>query len=118
MYKHHGFFLYLVEPIVINSWTLHVWLPSYIVIDSKTATELPTLPDSAESSLKINQSFHALMNKFEIISYRNLFPAVLNVILYISLIVGQNVPDCKMQMLEALGQLQNETPILPKLITD
>ncbi len=30
-----------------------------------SSPELPTLPDSAQSSLKLNQSFHVLMNKFE-----------------------------------------------------
>ncbi len=37
--------------------------------------ELPTLPDSAESSLKINQSFLVQKNKFENLpDYGNLFP--------------------------------------------
>ena len=45
-------------------------------------SELPTLPDSAESSLKINQSFHVLMNKFENIpDYGNFVPIMLNVVL-------------------------------------
>ena len=66
--------------------------------------ELPTLPDSAEKSLKINQSFHDLMNKiFENLpDYENFSPVMLSVILNIFLIVVNNLPDCKMQMSTAL----------------
>ncbi len=50
------------------------------------SAELPTLPDSAESSLKINQSFHVLMNKFDkLADYGNLCPIMLTVILNIAL---------------------------------
>ncbi len=60
--------------------------------------ELPTLPDSAESSLNTNQSFHVLINEFENLPiYEKLFPIMLSVILNVSLIVVQNLPDCKMQ---------------------
>ena len=55
-------------------------------------TELPTLPDSAESSEKINQSFRFLMNKFiSLPTYGNLLPIMLNAILNISPIVVQNL---------------------------
>ncbi len=65
--------------------------------------ELPTLPDSAKSSQKINQSFHVLMNRFENLpDYRSYVPIRLNVILNTSLIFVQVLPDCKMQMLAAL----------------
>ena len=60
--------------------------------------EMQTLPDSAECTMKINQSFYVLMNKFE---KKNL-PIILNVVLNVSLIVAQNLPDSKMQMLAAL----------------
>ncbi len=41
--------------------------------------ELPTLPDSAESSLKINQPFHVLMNKFDNLpDYGQFFYIMLN----------------------------------------
>ena len=53
--------------------------------------------------MKINQSFHVLMNKFENPpDYGNFVPIMLNVMTKISLIVVPNLPDCKMQMLAAL----------------
>ena len=71
-------------------------------------TELQTLQVIAEISLIINHSFHVLMNKFENLPvYGNFVPIMLNVILNISLIVVQNLPDCKMQMLAALPCLSN-----------
>ncbi len=70
--------------------------------------ELPTLPDSAESSLKINQSFHVLMNKLENLpEHANPFPYYVecNFIMLsgiISLVVVQKLPDGKMQRMAAL----------------
>ncbi len=53
--------------------------------------------------MKINQSVHVLMNKFDNLpDYGNIVPVVLNVILYVSLIVVQNLLECKMQVLAAL----------------
>ncbi len=52
--------------------------------------------------MKINQSFHILINKFENLpDYGNLIPFMLNVVLNVSLLVVHNLPDCKMQMLAA-----------------
>ncbi len=62
--------------------------------------ELPTLPDSAESSQKIYQ-FENLHD------YGNFVLVTLNVILNISLIVVQNLSDCKMIMLAALYMCSN-----------
>ena len=50
--------------------------------------ELPTVLDSAESSLKINQPFNALKNKFEDLpDYGNFVHVMLNAIPNISLVV-------------------------------
>ena len=47
------------------------------------------------------QSFHVVMNKFENLpEYGKFFPFMLNVILNISLVVGQNLP--RLQILAAL----------------
>ncbi len=71
-------------------------LTSKIVFNIAVHTELPTLPDSAESCLKINQSFHGLINTFENPpDCGHLFPIMLHVF-------STNLPDCKMQMLAAL----------------
>ncbi len=59
-----------------------------------------------KSSLKINQSVHVWMNKFDNLpDYGNVVPFMLNVILNVSLIAGQNLPDCKMQIFAALAEL-------------
>ena len=61
--------------------------------------KLPTLPGSAESSLELNQSFHALMNKtWKNLPYGNFVPVNLN----IPLIVIQSLTGCEMKMLAAL----------------
>ncbi len=74
----------------------------HVVYSKGSLLELPFLSDSAESALKINQSFYVLMNKFENLpGYWNLFPIMLNVILNISQIVV-HVPNCNMQILPAL----------------
>ena len=52
-----------------------------------------SLPGFAESSLKINQSFHVLTNQFENLpDYGNFVPTMLSVILNISCVLGQNLP--------------------------
>ena len=52
--------------------------------------QLPTLPDSAESSLKMNQSIRVWMNQFENLpDHGNSFLIELNVILNITPIVEQ-----------------------------
>ena len=61
-----------------------------------------------KSSLKINQSFHDLINKFEKFpDYGNLFPVMLNTNLSIFQIVLQNLPDLKMQIVLAALSLVN-----------
>ena len=63
----------------------------------KPFPELPTLPDSAESSLKYKSS-HVLMNTFDNLpDYGNFFPLILNTVLAISLIVLQNLPIARCQ---------------------
>ena len=61
-------------------------------------TELPTLLDSAESSLKINQSFQIWKSLWD----GQFSPIMLNVVLNIFPIDLQNLLNCKMQMLAAL----------------
>ena len=62
-----------------------------------------TRTDSAENSLKIKQSFLVTLNKLENLPDQGTFVAiVLNVVLYISLIVVQYLPDNMKQMLAAL----------------
>ncbi len=63
--------------------------------------KLPPPPGSAESSMKIFPC--SLMNKLKHFpDYGNVFPFMLNVILTISMIGVQNLPDCKMQMSAAV----------------
>ena len=62
--------------------------------------ELTSLFDYAESSLKIYQYFHVLINKFDNLNYENFPPTciIFNVVLNISpIVVQKNLPDCKMQ---------------------
>ena len=72
--------------------------------DKNDFSELPTLTDFAENSLKIYQPFYVLMNKIEKLPYYGNFSPIfkLNAILIISLIDAQNLPDCKLQILAAL----------------
>ncbi len=64
----------------------HISAPKTNAVHARGANS----PDSTESSLKINQSFHALTNKFENHpDYGNFFPIMLNVIINISLFVVQ-----------------------------
>ena len=65
---------------------------------------LPILTDSFESSLKINQSLHVPMNKFEKLPvYKNRYPIVLDVILNILLTVRYNVGSSVMIYCTYLG---------------
>ena len=59
--------------------------------------ELPTLFDSAEISLKMKKIFLILMSKMVIFPY-----SIVWKVNSISLIIVQNLPDCKMQMLASL----------------
>ena len=59
-------------------WMLFLCL-STTTCDCSCNADLPILPHSAESSLKISKSFHALMNQFKnLLDYGNLFPITFN----------------------------------------
>ncbi len=80
----------------LSPWPLLAWLHlSPCCLDHLImSAELLTHPDSAENTLKINQSFHILMIKFENLPDNgNFFPTMLNLLLNVFLIVVQNLPD-------------------------
>ena len=68
---------------------------------------LPTLLDSAESFVVVHvkHSFHVLRNKFGNLPDVNIFPVMLNAILGVSLIVAQNLPECKDANVSSSGKL-------------
>ncbi len=86
---------------VFGGFASQSWELGSSFVGRLSLAELPTLPDSAEkNSMKIHQSFHVLMNKLDNLpGYGNFVSIILNVILSISLIVVQNLPERLVQML-------------------